>query len=51
MPLSMSLDLLDALHRRSVVFLRALSELQFQRTFVHAELGSVALFEALAMYA
>jgi hypothetical protein len=31
--------------------LRALSGQQFQRTFVHPELGSVALFEALAMYA
>lgn len=50
-PISMSLDLLDALHRRWVTFLRTLSEQQFQRTFVHPELGSVALFEALAMYA
>jgi hypothetical protein len=50
-PISMSLDLLDALHRRWVTLLRALSEQQFQRTFVHPELGSVALFEALAMYA
>ena len=50
-PISMSLDLLDALHRRWVVFLRALPEQQFQRTFAHPELGSVAIFEALAMYA
>lgn len=50
-PISMSLDLLDALHRRWVVFLRALPEDQFQRTFVHPELGTVAIFEGLAMYA
>ena len=50
-PISMSLDLLDGLHRRWVAFLRALPEQQFQRTFVHRELGSVAIFEALAMYA
>jgi hypothetical protein len=50
-PIAMSLDLLDALHRRWVTLLRALSERQFERTFVHPELGSVALFEALAMYA
>ena len=50
-PISMSLDLLDALHRRWVVFLRALPEEQFQRTFVHPELGSVAIVEGLAMYA
>ena len=49
--ISMSLDLLDALHRRWVTLLRALSEQQYQRTFVHPELGSVALFEALAIYA
>lgn len=50
-PISMSLDLLDALHRRWVVFLRALPEEQFQRTFVHPELGSVAIVDGLAMYA
>ena len=42
---------IDALHRRWVTLLRALSEQQFERTFVHPELGSVALFEVLAMYA
>ena len=50
-PISMSLDLLDALHRSWVVFLRALSEQQFRKTYAHPELGSVALFEALASYA
>jgi DinB family protein len=50
-PIAMSLDLLDALHRRWVTFLRALSEDDFRRRFTHPELGSVALFEALAMYA
>ncbi|HEY3043089.1 MAG TPA: putative metal-dependent hydrolase [Vicinamibacterales bacterium] len=50
-PISMSLDLLDGLHRRWVTFLRALGEDEFRRTFVHPELGSVAIFEALAMYA
>jgi hypothetical protein len=50
-PISMSLDLLDGLHRRWVTFLRTLSEDQLHRTFVHPELGSVTIFEALAMYA
>lgn len=50
-PISMSLDLLDGLHRRWVTFLRALGEDEFRRAFVHPELGSVAIFEALAMYA
>jgi len=50
-PISMSLDLLEALHQRWVTFLRSLSEEQLHRTFVHPELGSVSIFEALAMYA
>ena len=50
-PISMSLDLLDALHRRWVTFLRTLSEDQLHRTYVHAELGPMAISEALAMYA
>ena len=50
-PISMSLDLLDALHRRWVTFLRTLSEDQLHRTYVHAELGPMAISEALALYA
>jgi uncharacterized damage-inducible protein DinB len=50
-PISMSLDLLDALHRRWVTFLRSLSDDQLHRTFVHPELGPVAIGEALALYA
>jgi hypothetical protein len=51
-PVSMSLDFLEALHRRWVTFLRALSEQQFERRFFHPELGSaVPLYESVAMYA
>jgi hypothetical protein len=50
-PIAMSLDLLDALHRRWVAFLRSLSDDQLHRTFVHPELGPVAIGEALALYA
>jgi uncharacterized damage-inducible protein DinB len=50
-PVGMSLDLLDALHRRWVTFLRNLSDDQLLRTYRHPELGIVPLFEGIAMYA
>jgi len=50
-PIAASLDLLDALHRRWIRFLRALPESEFHKTFIHPELGAVPLFEAVAMYA
>jgi uncharacterized damage-inducible protein DinB len=46
-----SLALLEALHRRWVVFLRSLSEAQFSRTFKHPELGIITLDQNLALYA
>lgn len=49
-PIAMSLDLLDALHRRWTSFLRALSEAQFQRAFQHAEWGRVTIDEAVLLY-
>jgi len=50
-PVAMSLDLLDALHRRWVAFLRALPEREFQKAFSHPEWGVVSVGEAIAMYA
>src|SRR3954471_14043147 len=50
-PPDMSLALLDALHRRWVMFLRALSDADFARVYMHPELGRVRLDEALALYA
>jgi hypothetical protein len=50
-PIAMSLDLLDALHRRWVAFLRALPERDFQKAFLHPEWGTVSIDEALSMYA
>ena len=50
-PVGTSLDLLDALHRRWVTFLRTLSEADFLRTYRHPDLGIVALYQGLAMYA
>ena len=50
-PVAMSLDLLDALHRRWVAFLRGLPEPDFRKTFSHPEWGNVSVDEALVMYA
>jgi DinB superfamily len=50
-PIEPSLDLLDALHRRWVWFLRSLKNEDFDRTFQHPELGVVSLHKNLALYA
>jgi hypothetical protein len=50
-PIGVSLDLLDALHRRWTLFLRNLSDDEFGRFYVHPELGVVPLDVALALYA
>jgi hypothetical protein len=50
-PVGMSLDLLDALHRRWLAFLRAMPETDFRKTFAHPEWGIVSIDESLGMYA
>ncbi len=50
-PVAISLDLLDALHRRWIACIRELSERQFDREFRHLELGDMNLNEQLAYYA
>lgn len=50
-PIELSLDLLEALHRRWVWFLRSLQPEDFQRSFRHPELGMVSLDKNLALYA
>src|SRR5206468_12628381 len=50
-PIAMSLDLLDALHRRWLAFLRSLSESDCRRSFLHPDWGRVPIDEAIAMYA
>jgi DinB family protein len=51
LPVSISLDLLTALHKRWVHFLRQLSDADFSRTYLHPELGAFPLYDALALYA
>jgi hypothetical protein len=50
-PIALSLDLLDALHRRWVWFLRSLKQDDFQRSFRHPDLGIVSVEKNIAMYA
>ena len=50
-PIELSLALLEALHRRWVVYLRHLDDSDVAKTFTHAEWGRVRVDEAIAMYA
>jgi hypothetical protein len=50
-PAEMSLALLEALHRRWVMFLRGLTDGECSRVYMHPELGRVTIDEAIALYA
>ncbi len=50
-PIDLSLALLDALHERWVLFLRALPEADYARAVQHPEWGRVTLDMFLALYA
>lgn len=51
-PITVSLDMLDALHTRWLVLLRALTPEDFKRAYIHPEFGKVySLFDATALYA
>ena len=50
-PVDVSLNLLEAVHRRWVALLRHMSEEDFRREYVHPETGRHALDHLLALYA
>jgi uncharacterized damage-inducible protein DinB len=50
-PIALSLDLLEALHRRWVAAMKSLPPESFERTYQHPEMGTMALDEMLALYA
>ena len=50
-PVDVSLRLLEALHQRWTIMLRALPESDFAKVFMHKEWGRVTIDEATAMYA
>ena len=50
-PPEVSLDLLEALHRRFVMVLRSLEPKDLARTFLHPDIGVVSLEKNIALYA
>jgi hypothetical protein len=50
-PVELSLRLLEALHERWVLALRALGEKELDRPYVHPEMGDMSLRAMLGMYA
>ena len=50
LPIEVSLDLLESLHRRWVALFESLSEAQWQRGYNHSENGRTPLAEAIALY-
>lgn len=46
-----SIQLLESLHRRWVMFLRSLGPKQLSRKFKHPELGTVSVVQNIALYA
>jgi hypothetical protein len=50
MPVDLSLQIVEALHRRWVVLLRGMSDADFSRTFRHPEMGLFRLDVNLALY-
>jgi uncharacterized damage-inducible protein DinB len=50
-PIDVSLTMIEALHTRWVVLLRALKEEDFAKRFVHPQLGAMSLQKAVALYA
>lgn len=51
LPVGISLDILDNLHKRWTVLWRALDQGAFERTFLHPELGPLTLDRHLQIYA
>ncbi|RPI18628.1 MAG: putative metal-dependent hydrolase [Ignavibacteriae bacterium] len=50
-PVEISLSLLEALHKRWVIFLRSLTEEQLKRKFIHPDLGEMSLDGLVWLYA
>lgn len=50
-PADLSLMLVEALHKRWVIFLRALTTEQLKRTFMHPEMGERTVDDTIGMYA
>jgi len=51
LPVTISLSLLDALHKRWVTLLRTLTPSDFEKTFIHPESGEVSVGKNIGIYA
>jgi hypothetical protein len=51
LPIDVSLELLDTLHRRWIALLDALKPEDFGRTLIHSERGEITLDSLVALYA
>jgi len=50
-PIELSLSLLEDLHKRWILMLRAIQPTEWKRTFRHPEIGAMTLEKNLALYA
>ncbi len=50
-PIDLSLALLEGLHARWTMLLRSMTDAQYERGFVHPDLGATTLAHALGLYA
>lgn len=50
-PIDVSLNLLDAVHKRWIILIRSMKPDDFKKSYVHPELGKVELDWVLAQYA
>ncbi len=50
-PVAVSLDFIEALHRKWVILLRELSDADLQRAFIHPESGATLLGKNIGIYA
>ena len=51
LPVDVSLNLIESLHRRWVALLESMSNADFEKGYVHPEMGRQSLAAALALYA
>lgn len=51
LPVTISLSLLDALHKRWVTLLRSLTPSELEKTFIHPESGEVSVGKNIGIYA
>ena len=49
-PIELSLALLEVLHKRWIILLKSIKSEDFERSYMHPELGKTSLNQALALY-